>query len=101
MHELITMLCAPATFLEKGHCLPQKLWNYVRYSSESTAWFVGFRLRVDLIKLLLKMGPIFQKKWRNAIFKLAACRLGNWHLLRGEFVFGVKAQNVIGSPSKK
>ena len=47
------------------------------------------------------MGPLCLKKWKDAILKMAACRIAYQHFLGGECVFGVKPQTVIGPPTKK
>ena len=47
-------------------------------------------------KIRVEKGVLWLEKWRGAILKMAVCRPGNSHFLGGEFVLGVKAQNVIG-----
>ena len=62
-------VCPTGFFFEKGDCLPHEIVELRQYSPVSTPWFVGFHLREDLMKLLLKNGTYLPKKMEKCRFK--------------------------------
>ena len=78
----------PQSFLWKQEFpCPKELWDGVNTAQGQLPKFGGSQFEAEMTERPLENCPMSPRKWRDVLWKTAACRFGKVHFLGGGFLF--------------